>query len=123
VGSATVFHMSSSLLNVLELWPVLHSNSKSLIVITRALYSVPVFTVTFGNIVPQVDLHTALEHYYILVGRTYKHSIRIIDIDPNFPCLNKDAIYWINKLNLKEHPEGGYFTETYVSNLLITSRS
>lgn len=35
--------------------------------------------------------------------------------------MNKDAIYWINKLNLKEHPEGGYFTETYVSNLLITS--
>jgi uncharacterized protein len=35
--------------------------------------------------------------------------------------LNKDAIYWINKLNLREHPEGGYFTEIYVSDMLITS--
>jgi predicted cupin superfamily sugar epimerase len=35
--------------------------------------------------------------------------------------LNKDANYWINKLNLREHAEGGYFTETYVSDMLITS--
>jgi uncharacterized protein len=35
--------------------------------------------------------------------------------------LNKDAIYWINKLNLKEHPEGGYFTQAYVSDVIITS--
>jgi predicted cupin superfamily sugar epimerase len=34
--------------------------------------------------------------------------------------LNKDAIYWIHKLNLREHPEGGYFTQTYVSDVLIT---
>ena len=27
----------------------------------------------------------------------------------------KDANYWINKLNLKEHPEGGYYNETYRS--------
>jgi predicted cupin superfamily sugar epimerase len=35
--------------------------------------------------------------------------------------LNKDATYWINKLNLKEHPEGGYFVETVVSDKTITS--
>ena len=27
--------------------------------------------------------------------------------------------YWINKLNLIEHPEGGYFRETYRANVLI----
>jgi uncharacterized protein len=34
--------------------------------------------------------------------------------------LDKDATYWINKFNLKEHPEGGYFVETYVSDKLVT---
>ena len=29
--------------------------------------------------------------------------------------LNHRATNWINKLNLQEHPEGGYFTETYKS--------
>src|SRR5215216_2584543 len=33
-----------------ELFPVLHINSKSLVVITHALYSAPAFTVTFGNV-------------------------------------------------------------------------
>ena len=30
--------------------------------------------------------------------------------------MKKNAQYWINKLNLQEHPEGGYFVETYRSN-------
>jgi uncharacterized protein len=29
--------------------------------------------------------------------------------------LNHNATSWINKLNLQEHPEGGYFIETYKS--------
>jgi uncharacterized protein len=33
--------------------------------------------------------------------------------------LNKDAKYWINKLNLQEHPEGGYFAETYKSEKFV----
>ena len=28
---------------------------------------------------------------------------------------SKDAHYWIEKLNLQEHPEGGFFAETYRS--------
>jgi predicted cupin superfamily sugar epimerase len=28
----------------------------------------------------------------------------------------KSASYWINKLNLAQHPEGGYFSEVYRSN-------
>ncbi|MDY6970503.1 MAG: cupin domain-containing protein [Spirochaetota bacterium] len=31
----------------------------------------------------------------------------------------KKAEYWIVKLNLEKHPEGGYFRETYRSDLLI----
>ena len=27
----------------------------------------------------------------------------------------QDAHYWIMKLNLKEHPEGGYYREVYRS--------
>ena len=27
--------------------------------------------------------------------------------------MKKDAYYWIKKLDLKKHPEGGYFKETY----------
>jgi uncharacterized protein len=33
--------------------------------------------------------------------------------------LNKDAKYWINKLNLQEHSEGGYFVETYKSEKFV----
>jgi uncharacterized protein len=33
--------------------------------------------------------------------------------------LNQEASYWINKLNLKEHPEGGYFVETYKSEKFV----
>ena len=33
--------------------------------------------------------------------------------------LNQTATYWINKLNLKGHPEGGYFVETYKSEKFI----
>jgi uncharacterized protein len=29
--------------------------------------------------------------------------------------LNEQAKYWIEKLNLREHPEGGFFIETYKS--------
>lgn len=31
-----------------------------------------------------------------------------------------DAKYWIKKLELKPHPEGGYFRQTYRSELMIT---
>lgn len=33
--------------------------------------------------------------------------------------LKRDALYWINKLHLKKHPEGGYFVETYRSKKLV----
>ena len=33
--------------------------------------------------------------------------------------MNKDAKYWINKLNLQEHSEGGYFVETYKSEKFV----
>src|SRR5579864_9780525 len=31
----------------------------------------------------------------------------------------KDARYWIEKLRLEPHPEGGYFRQTYKSEMLI----
>jgi uncharacterized protein len=34
--------------------------------------------------------------------------------------LRKTEKYWINKLNLQKHPEGGYFVETYKSGKLLT---
>jgi predicted cupin superfamily sugar epimerase len=33
--------------------------------------------------------------------------------------MHKDAAYWIKKLQLSEHPEGGYYKETYRSPELI----
>jgi predicted cupin superfamily sugar epimerase len=33
--------------------------------------------------------------------------------------LKKDAQYWIEKLELQPHPEGGYFRQTYVSEVVI----
>jgi uncharacterized protein len=36
-----------------------------------------------------------------------------------FIVLNKDASYWINKLNLHKHPEGGYFFRTYESGKFV----
>jgi predicted cupin superfamily sugar epimerase len=40
-------------------------------------------------------------------------SIKMISIMP------KDAQYWIKKLNLLPHPEGGYFRQTYRADLAI----
>ena len=36
-----------------------------------------------------------------------------------FPALNEEAEYWINKLHLRKHPEGGYFVETYRSERVV----
>ncbi len=33
--------------------------------------------------------------------------------------VNKDAEYWINKLHLQKHPEGGYFVETFKSEKVV----
>lgn len=33
--------------------------------------------------------------------------------------MNKDSAYWISKLNLQKHPEGGYFFESYKSLELV----
>lgn len=33
--------------------------------------------------------------------------------------MSKTADYWINKLQLQEHPEGGYFRETYRSDEIL----
>jgi hypothetical protein len=35
--------------------------------------------------------------------------------------LDKDSEYWISKLNLEKHPEGGYFVESYKSLELVNS--
>ena len=37
----------------------------------------------------------------------------------SLPILNKLAKFWIKKLNLEEHPEGGYFVNTYRSDKII----
>jgi uncharacterized protein len=37
--------------------------------------------------------------------------------------LDKDATYWIEKLRLEPHPEGGYFRQTYRSELVIARES
>lgn len=35
----------------------------------------------------------------------------------------KEAAYWIEKLNLQKHPEGGWFKETYRSEEIIADRN
>lgn len=37
--------------------------------------------------------------------------------------ISKSAAYWIEKLNLQAHPEGGYFNETYRSDEEVNSAS
>jgi uncharacterized protein len=37
--------------------------------------------------------------------------------------LEKDARYWIEKLQLKAHPEGGYFRQTYKADLVLAKAS
>jgi uncharacterized protein len=39
--------------------------------------------------------------------------------DPGENGLTKSAQYWIDKLQLAPHPEGGYFRQTYRSDLII----
>jgi uncharacterized protein len=35
----------------------------------------------------------------------------------------KDAAYWIEKLGLEAHPEGGYYRQTYKSDLILAKES
>lgn len=37
--------------------------------------------------------------------------------------MERDAQYWIQKLGLAPHPEGGYFRQTYKSDLIIPSEA
>jgi uncharacterized protein len=37
--------------------------------------------------------------------------------------MTKDPEYWIEKLNLKAHPEGGYYRQTYRAELVLTKDS
>ena len=39
----------------------------------------------------------------------------------NFPYKNNDADYWIEKLALSPHPEGGYFRETFIASDIINT--
>lgn len=39
------------------------------------------------------------------------------------PTKHNDAKYWIEKLRLEPHPEGGYFRQTYKSELVVESRA
>jgi predicted cupin superfamily sugar epimerase len=36
--------------------------------------------------------------------------------------MTKDAAYWITKLELKAHPEGGYYRQTYKADLVLAKR-
>ena len=36
---------------------------------------------------------------------------------------NKDASYWIEKLRLEPHPEGGFFRQTYRSDIQIAAEA
>jgi uncharacterized protein len=36
---------------------------------------------------------------------------------------NKDAAYWIRKLELEPHPEGGYYRQTYRADLVLPEES
>jgi predicted cupin superfamily sugar epimerase len=37
--------------------------------------------------------------------------------------MRKDAAYWIEKLRLEPHPEGGYYRQTYKANLILANES
>jgi predicted cupin superfamily sugar epimerase len=37
--------------------------------------------------------------------------------------MTKDAEYWIEKLRLEAHPEGGYYRQTYKSDLILAKES
>jgi uncharacterized protein len=37
--------------------------------------------------------------------------------------MTKDASYWIQKLGLQEHPEGGYYRQTYCAELVLPKQA
>ena len=37
--------------------------------------------------------------------------------------MRKDAAYWIRKLSLRPHPEGGYYRQTYRADLVLAKKS
>jgi len=37
--------------------------------------------------------------------------------------MTKDAAYWIEKLALEAHPEGGYYQQTYKADLILAKES
>jgi uncharacterized protein len=53
------------------------------------------------------------------LGQKSNLSLNKLSYIVNSQALNKDAEYWINKLNLQKHPEGGFFVQTYKSNKLV----
>ncbi len=42
---------------------------------------------------------------------------------PRHDIMSKDAAYWIQKLGLEPHPEGGYYRETYQADLVLPKES
>jgi len=49
-------------------------------------------------------------HYLNIYIKLYHYILSV---------LNQEARYWIEKLNLRQHPEGGYFIETYKSEKFV----
>lgn len=39
----------------------------------------------------------------------------------NYPNTRNDADYWIKKLSLSPHPEGGYYKETFAASDIINT--
>ena len=37
--------------------------------------------------------------------------------------MGKDGAYWVEKLNLQPHPDGGYYRQSYRSDLLLTGQA
>ena len=57
------------------------------------------------------------------VGPQNTRALRNSAILPRVTKPSQDARYWIDKLKLEPHPEGGYYRQTYESELLIRSDS
>lgn len=54
-------------------------------------------------------------------GKTFhvaEVGVRLIE-----DSMTKDAAYWIEKLKLEAHPEGGYYRQTYRAELILTKDS
>jgi predicted cupin superfamily sugar epimerase len=59
----------------------------------------------------------------IVSGHAKTFHVAIVNLSLRDDSMKKDAAYWIEKLCLERHPEGGYYRQSYKAALILAKES